>query len=111
MQHQNWETYIIHTNNNNKNKNEVKDGNRKKQYVPDKSKKMDEKIEKGEMKHRKIDIELSRTIQKARLSRNLTQKQLAKQLSLPDKLINEIETGKAIYNGQQIMKIKRFLKI
>ena len=41
MEHQNWETYIIHTNNNNKNKNEVKDGNRKKQYVPDKSKKME----------------------------------------------------------------------
>jgi ribosome-binding protein aMBF1 (putative translation factor) len=26
-------------------------------------------------------------------------------------VINEIETGKAIYNGQQIGKIKRFLKI
>ena len=41
----------------------------------------------------------------------LTQKQLANKLSIPDKLINEIETGKAKYNGAQISKIKRFLKI
>ena len=41
----------------------------------------------------------------------LTQKDLAKRLSMPDKLINDIETGKAKYNGNQISKIKRFLKI
>ena len=72
---------------------------------------MDEKIEKGELKHKKIDNELRISIQNARLSMGLTQKQLANKLSIPDKLINEIETGKAKYNGAQISKIKRFLKI
>ena len=56
-------------------------------------------------------MELSQQIQKARLSKNLTQKQLAKQLSIPPNIINDIENGKAIYNGQQISKIKRKLGI
>ena len=38
-------------------------------------------------------------------------KQLAQKCNLPLQIINEIETGKAIYNHQHINKIKRVLKI
>jgi len=41
----------------------------------------------------------------------LTQKDLANKLSLQASVINEIECGKAKYNPQQIVKIKRILKI
>lgn len=110
MEHQNWETYIVHCKNGQK-KNDKECNKKKKNYVNDPSKKMDKKIEKGELRHKKIDDELRISIQKARLSMGLTQKELANRLSMPDKLINEIETGKAKYNGAQISKIKRFLKI
>jgi len=111
MEHQDWKEYIVHCKNPTNVKKDVK-SDKKKQYIPSKDQKMESKIEKGEkLNHKKIDKELSHKIQKARLSKGLTQKQLANQLSLPDKVINEIETGKAIYNGQQIGKIKRFLKI
>jgi ribosome-binding protein aMBF1 (putative translation factor) len=109
MEHQDWKQYIIHCKEPLKG-TDVKVGS-KKQNVPDKSKVMDEKIEKGDLKHQKIDPKLSKEIQKHRLSMGLTQKQLANKLSIPSKLINDIETGKALYNGQQISKIKRFLKI
>ena len=111
MDHQDWETYIVHCKASNNKNNKECNGNKKKKYVSDPSKKMDEKIEKGELKHKTIDNELKISIQKARLSMGLTQKDLAKRLSMPDKLINDIETGKAKYNANQISKIKRFLKI
>lgn len=110
MEHQDWETYIVHCKNDPK-KNDKQCNKKNKNYVVDPLKKMDKKIEKGELKHKKIDNELRKSIQQARLSMGLTQKELANRLSMPEKLINEIETGKANYNGVHISKIKRFLKI
>ena len=59
----------------------------------------------------KINPELSKKIQQARLSKNMTQKQVANRLSIPVNEINEMECGKFIYNGQKISKVKRFLSI
>lgn len=103
MEHQNWEQYIIHCKDNRKKVTSHKDNT--------KANIIDKKIEEGKLHHKKITMELSQQIQKARLSKNLTQKQLAKQLSIPPNIINDIENGKAIYNGQQISKIKRKLGI
>lgn len=109
MDHQDWNQYIVHC----KNSPKDKEGNAIKKVHKDNSKSniLDKKIESGNLKHKKIDKELSRAIQQARLSKGLTQKDLAKQLSLQPNIINDIECAKAIYNGQQISKIKRKLGI
>ena len=109
MEHQDWEQYIVHCKNPPKDKN----GKEVKKIHKDNSKNniLDKKVEKGELKHKKIDKGLSQQIQKARLSKGLTQKDLAKQLSLQPNIINDIECGRAIYNGKQISKIKRKLGI
>lgn len=61
--------------------------------------------------HKKVPIDVAKSIEKARLERKLTQEALAKSLNMPKADINEIERGTAIYNGQQLAKIKRFLGI
>ena len=40
----------------------------------------------------------------------LKQKDLAKQLNINVSVLNEIETGKAIYNGKLLSRIKRKIK-
>ena len=110
MEHQNWETFIVHAKNPVKS-NKLNEKKKNPQYVKSKDKKLEESIENGDMKHKLIDPELSKKIQQARLSKNLTQKQLAQQLSIPQQTINEIETGKFKYNGQIITKVKRKLNI
>ena len=42
---------------------------------------------------------------------NMTQKQLATRLNMPEKTIKEIESGRAIYNAKDYNRIKRILKI
>tara|TARA_B100000686_G_C16777630_1_gene969588 strand:+ start:736 stop:1080 length:345 start_codon:yes stop_codon:yes gene_type:complete len=113
MDHQNWETYIIHCKNNNKlqKKDKIKKEIKKKPIESIKNSKYEKKIEKGDLKHRKIDSDLSKEIQKMRLIKGYTQKQLANRLSIPINEINEMECGKFIYNGSKISKVKRFLSI
>jgi len=57
----------------------------------------------------KVDLNLSKSIQQARLAKKMTQDQLAKQLNIDKKIITEYENGKAIPNGQVIAKIERAL--
>ena len=83
MEHQDWETYIIHCKDPKKEKKEKKNETVKKGNFVNKSKKLDQKIEEGDLKHKKIDPELSKKIQQGRLSKGLTQKQLATKLSIP----------------------------
>ena len=115
MDHQNWETYIIHCKNGNQlnQKDKLKDQKQRKKPTSDnlRNTKMEKKIEEGNLKHQKINPELSKKIQQARLSKNMTQKQLANRLSIPVNEINEMECGRFIYNGQKISKVTRFLSI
>ena len=113
MEHQDWEKYIIHCN---PSKKENKGKEKEKERKPEtnhflKDIKLNKKIEEGDLKHQKINKELSKKIQQARLSKGYTQKDLANKLSVQASIINDIECGKAIYNGQQISKIKRILGI
>ena len=111
MDHQDWEQFIIHCKPKQKDNNK---GGEKKESTPNnflKDIKLDKKIEEGDLKHQKITKELSKQIQQARLSKGFTQKDLANKLSLQASVINDIECGKAIYNGHQISKIKRILGI
>ena len=108
MEHQNWETFIIHC------KDKKKKGNVN-ETKPEKQLTKSQKIEKMEkednLKHKKIDKELSKKIQQSRLSKGWTQKQLAQKINVNQNIINDIESGKAIYNGQHIGKLKRLLNI
>jgi putative transcription factor len=72
---------------------------------------VEKKADNDELKHDKINLELRQNIQKGRSSKGLTQKQLANSINMPLQKIQEIESGKAIYNGKDINRIKRFLKI
>ena len=105
MEHQDWDTVYITP----KKTNQV-DGDKKKQYVKSKEQKMNEKEEEGKLTHKKMDVNFGKTLQKYRLSQNMTQKDIAKKLNIPVKDINEIESGKMKHNGQLMGKIKRLMK-
>lgn len=114
LEHQDWKQIIIHSkhknvnDSNNKKTKVVKNKNGEKNKIDNK---LDKKVEDGDMKHKIISLKLRQEIQKRRTSQNLTQKDLATRVNLPTTVINEIESGKAIYNHQHMNKIKRFLKI
>lgn len=114
LDHQDWKPIIIHAKTKNRdqsNKQEVKVVKGKGSEKNKIDHKIEKKVEEGDMKHKGISIELRKEIQLRRTSQNLTQKDLATRVNLPVPVINEIESGKAIYNHQHINKIKRFLKI
>jgi len=114
MEHQDWEQYIIHCKGDKNNLNKDKEKKEKNNTGVNeflKDNKLEKKVEEGVLKHDKVDKDLCKKIQQARLSMGLTQKDLANKLSLQASVINEIECGKAKYNPQQIVKIKRILKI
>lgn len=116
MEHQDWNTLYVNlkdkskaTNVENKSdKNKVKKDNN---FVLQKDSKLEQRIGEGDMKHQKISKELSKQIQQGRLSKGLTQKQLANQLSIPVNEINQMENGQYLNNKQKISKVKRFLSI
>ena len=105
LDHQDWKPIIIK-----KTKHKSKEV-AKITKISDPNKKLEKKIEEGKMEHKKITNELRIKIQQARCSKGFTQKDLASRVNLPVQTINEIESGKAIYNASHINKIKRLLKI
>ena len=102
MEHQDWKPLIINKKNN---KNEEK-----KQYIKTKEQKLKESEENGNLSHKKMDLEFGKSLQKYRLSQNMTQKDIAQKLNISFKDINEIENGKMKHNGQLMGKIKRLMK-
>ena len=107
--HQDWKPVTVRTK---KNINESKKSSIKK---VSESQQRDQKILKqdaeGDLKHKKVSPELRKQLQQTRSSMGLTQKQLSQRVNFPVSVINDIETGKAIYNHQQINKIKRSLNL
>jgi ribosome-binding protein aMBF1 (putative translation factor) len=73
--------------------------------------KLHKQVEEDNLKHNKITQELRTKIIQGRASQKLKQKDLSQKCNLPVSVINDIESGKAIYNAQHINKIKRVLKI
>ena len=65
--------------------------------------------ETDELKHNKVDKSLSKAIQQARMAKKMTQKDLATAINEKPQVIGEYENGKAIPNGQIIVKIERKL--
>lgn len=109
LQHQDWTPVIIRTKNNESTKGEHSSKNLSEGQQ--RETKLLKKADNDELKHDKITKELRILIQQGRGKQKWTQKDLANKCNLPISVINEIETGKAIYNPQHINKIKRVLKI
>merc|ERR1712176_1300391 len=65
--------------------------------------------ESDELKQQKVDRELSKAIMQARMAKKMTQKELATKINEKTQVIGEYENGKAIPNGQIIVKIERAL--
>jgi ribosome-binding protein aMBF1 (putative translation factor) len=63
------------------------------------------------IKINKVTKEISNLIISARLLKKLTRKQLANNLNLKEDIIVDIENGKAIYDGNIIAKIKKYLGV
>ena len=104
--HQDWKTIII------KNpKQNVKNSTKKMTIHLITVGKYSNKADNDELKHKQLSTDLRISIQKARCSKNLTQKELAQKINVSHQIISDIELGKAIYNGSHINKLKRFLKI
>mmetsp|Transcript_14740 Transcript_14740/g.17960 ORF Transcript_14740/g.17960 Transcript_14740/m.17960 type:complete len:172 (-) Transcript_14740:1074-1589(-) len=65
--------------------------------------------ETDELKHNKVDKSLSKAIMQARMAKKMTQKDLATAINEKPQVVAEYENGKAIPNGQIIVKIERKL--
>jgi putative transcription factor len=62
-----------------------------------------------ETSHKRVSFDMKRKIQKARMDKKMTQKQLAQALQVKPQIVNEYETGKAIPDSNLINKMQRIL--
>jgi len=106
MEHQDWDVFIMK----NKSKSKLKEENKEKEYVKSKEHKIEEQIEEGKLSHKKMDVNYGKELQKKRLSKGMTQKDLANKINIPLKMINEIESGKAKHNGPVMNKLNRIFQ-
>jgi putative transcription factor len=60
--------------------------------------------------HKKVSLTMSKKIAQARMEKKLSQKELAFKLSLPFKIIQDYESGKAIPNAMILNKIEKILE-
>ena len=109
LDHQDWNTVTLKTKKTIKQEN--KQTTKKLSQAQQRDNKLLKKAENDELKHDKIPQELRTKIIQTRASLKWKQKDLAQKCNFPVTVINEIESGKAIYNPQHINKIKRVLKI
>ena len=103
MDHQDWNQYIFTS----------KPSNDKGYQKKPKSteSKLEKNVEEGKMTHKKFDSEYGKYVQKNRLSRGMTQKDLAQKLNVQVKDINDIESSNGKYNGQLVNKINRIFNV
>ena len=90
-----WESIVL------KKKTPVSANSAKERILTD-----EEKIE----RQKTITPVLRQNIQKTRLAKKLTQKQLAASAALPISTIQEYENGKRIFNEQEVKKLERALQ-
>ena len=107
--HQDWKTLVVRKSNK---KEENKKPSKKLDNATQKLMKVERKADNDELKHDVYTKEFRLAmVQKRTKTLNMTQKQLATRLNMPEKTIKDIESGKAIYNAGHYNKIKRVLKI
>lgn len=59
----------------------------------------------------KLNLELKTSIQKARLAKKMTQKQLASLMNVNVQMINQYENGKIIPNNNFISRLEKILNV
>ena len=107
--HQDWKTIVVKKNKNPNTKDKIP---KKMDDTTQKLLKVESKADNDELKHDKYTKEFRiAMVQKRTKTLNMTQKQLATRLNMPEKTIKEIESGRAIYNAKDYNRIKRILKI
>ena len=114
MHHQDWEPVILQkkqskTLTNNDMRNGKFQVRTKKSESAQKMHKIDSETENFTIK--KISKKVSQEIQKGRLAKKLSQKQLAQAVNVTPKVINEMESGKSQPNEAVKRKIARYLNI
>ena len=109
LSHQDWKPVIVKTKQSIK--EEKKTSSKNLSELQQRDHKILKQVDNDELTHKKISPELRKKIQQGRSALKWKQKDLAQRTNLPASVINDIETGKAIYNPQHIYKIKRVLKI
>ena len=108
--HQDWKTLVVRKSNKKEDVN--KKPSKKLDNTTQKLMKVERKAENDELKHDTYTKEFRiAMVQKRTTTLNMTQKQLATRLNMPEKTIKDIESGKAIYNAGHYNRIKRVLKI
>ena len=108
MKHQDWTTVTL----NSKKTREKQDKTSiKLSQAQQRDNKLMKKVDNDELKHDKVPQDLRTKIIQKSASLKWKQKDLAQKCNFPVTIINDIESGKAIYNPQHINKIKRVLKI
>ena len=108
MNHQDWKPVVVRTTQSIK---EEAKASKKLSESQQRDHKILKQVDNDELTHKKVSPELRKQIQQGRSALKWKQKDLAQKTNLPVSVINDIETGKAIYNPQHINKIKRVLKI
>lgn len=108
LDHQDWKTIVVHKP---KTSEKVKNASKKPSNATLKNLSIERKAEADDLHHKQLTLKLRQDIMKARTAKSLTQKQLANAINLPQQVISDIESGKAIYNTSHINKIKRYLKL
>ena len=108
LDHQDWKTVVVKSK---QSKEDKKNSCKKLSEAQQKDIKLLKQAEEDNLKHKKVPPEIRKLIQLRRCELKWTQKDLAQRTNLQVTIINEIETGKAIYNPQHINKIKRVLKL
>ena len=109
LDHQDWNTVTLKTKQTIKQEN--KQNTKKLSQAQQRDNKLLKKAENDELKHDKVPQDLRTQIIQKRASLQWKQKDLAQKCNFPVTVINEIESGKAIYNPKHINKIKRILKL
>jgi len=114
MHHQDWEPVILQKKQSKTvTSNEMRNGNfkvrTKQNESAQKMHKIDNETENFTIK--KISKKVSQEIQKGRLAKKLSQKQLAQAVNVTPKVINEMESGKSQPNEAVKRKIARYLNI
>ena len=110
LDHQDWKDIIIKPKNTSNTKPTNVEVNKTQEY--NKVKKIEQMADNDNLKHNEYTRPFRiAMVDKRTITFNMTQKQLATRLNLPEKIIKDIEAGKAIYNHQHYNKIKRTLKI
>ena len=107
--HQDWTSVVVKTKQTIKEENKTSSKNLSVSHQKDI--KLLKQVENDELTHKKVSPDQRKQIQQKRCQLKWKQKDLAQKTNLPVSVINDIETGKAIYNPQHINKIKRVLKL